>query len=82
LHAELLAIAEVRHLFGRRSESGFLAEVRDWDTSPVPAVTEQGHHRTPLAVGALEQLRAAFAVRLPEDDCQQVDTSTLSDSTR
>lgn len=29
--AELLAIAEVRHLLGRRSESGFLAEVaRDW----------------------------------------------------
>ena len=29
--AELLAIAEVRHLLGRRSEAGFLAEVsRDW----------------------------------------------------
>ena len=28
---ELLAIAVVRHLLGRRSESGFLAEVaRDW----------------------------------------------------
>src|ERR1700722_9861155 len=31
--AELLAIAVVRHLLGRRSESGFLAEVaRDWGT--------------------------------------------------
>ena len=29
--AELLAISVVRHLLGRRSESGFLAEVaRDW----------------------------------------------------
>jgi hypothetical protein len=29
--AELLAIAEVRYLLGRRSEAGFLAEVaRDW----------------------------------------------------
>lgn len=29
--AELLTIALVRHLLGRRSESGFLAEVgRDW----------------------------------------------------
>jgi hypothetical protein len=29
--AELLAIAQVRHLLGRRSESAFLAEVaRDW----------------------------------------------------
>src|SRR6266536_5434319 len=29
--AELLAIAQVRHLLGRRSEAGFLAEVaRDW----------------------------------------------------
>ena len=29
--AELLAIAPVRHLLGRRSEAGFLAEVaRDW----------------------------------------------------
>src|SRR5256885_1736587 len=29
--AELLAIALVRHLLGRRSEAGFLAEVaRDW----------------------------------------------------
>ena len=29
--AELLAIAVVRHLLGRRSEAGFLAEVaRDW----------------------------------------------------
>jgi hypothetical protein len=29
--AELLAIAQVRHLLGRRSEAGFLTEVaRDW----------------------------------------------------
>jgi hypothetical protein len=40
---ELLAIALVRHLLGRRSEAGFLAEV----------------------------------ARLPEDDCQQIDTSAL-----
>ncbi|MCW2929531.1 MAG: Mobile element protein, partial [Actinomycetia bacterium] len=52
--AELLAIAEVRHLLGRRSESGFLAEVaRDWgDLFPaLPCQSEA--NRRPLAVGSI-----------------------------
>ena len=56
--AELLAIALVRHLLGRRSEAGFLAEVaRDW-ASPVPAAAapKRGEPADPLAVG---RVRAA-----------------------
>jgi hypothetical protein len=77
--AELLAIAVVRHLLGRRSESGFLAEVaRDWGHL-FPALPHQSeaNRRTRWLWGAFEQLRAVLAARLPEDDCQQVDTSAL-----
>jgi hypothetical protein len=77
--AELLAIAEVRHLLGRRSEAGFLAEVaRDWGhLFPVLPCQSEANRRTRWLWGAFEQLRAALAARLPEDDCQQVDTSAL-----
>ena len=77
--AELLAIAEVRHLLGRRSESGFLAEVaRDWGhLFPVLPHQSEANRRTRWLWGAFEQLRATLAARLPEDDCQQVDTSAL-----
>jgi hypothetical protein len=77
--AELLAIAAVRHLLGRRSESGFLAEVaRDWGhLFPVLPCQSEANRRTRWLWGAFEQLRAAIAARLPEDDCQQVDTSAL-----
>jgi Transposase DDE domain len=77
--AELLAIAEVRHLLGRRSESAFLAEVaRDWGhLFPVLPCQSEANRRTRWLWGAFEQLRAALAARLPEDDCQQVDTSAL-----
>ena len=77
--AELLAIAVVRHLLGRRSESGFLAEVaRDWGHL-FPALPHQSEasRRTRWLWGASGQLRATLAARLPEDDCQQVDTSAL-----
>jgi hypothetical protein len=77
--AELLAIAQVRHLLGRRSESAFLAEVaRDWGHL-FPALPHQSeaNRRTRWLWGAFEQLRAALAGRLPEDDCQQADTSAL-----
>ena len=77
--AELLAIAVVRHLLGRRSESGFLAEVaRDWGHL-FPALPHQSeaNRRTRWLWGAFGQLRATLAARLPEDDCQQVDTSAL-----
>jgi hypothetical protein len=75
--AELLAIAVVRHLLGRRSEAGFPAEVaRDWGhLFPVLPHQSEANRRTRWLRGAFEQLRAALAGRLPEDDCQQVDTS-------
>ena len=75
--AELLAIAEVRHLLGRRSEAGFLAEVaRDWGhLFPVLPHQSEANRRTRWLWGAFEQLRATLAARLPEDGCQQVDTS-------
>ncbi len=77
--AELLTIAVVRHLLGRRSESGFLAEVaRDWGhLFPVLPHQSEANRRTRWLWGAFEQVRAATAARLPEDDCQQVDTSAL-----
>jgi hypothetical protein len=77
--AELLAIAVVRHLLGRRSESGFLAEVaRDWGhLFPVLPHRSEANRRTRWLWGAFEQLRITLAARLPEDDCQQVDTSAL-----
>lgn len=77
--AELLAIALVRHLLGRRSEAGFLAEVaRDW-AHLFPRLPHQSEasRRIRWLWGAFEQLRAALAARLPEDDCQQIDTSAL-----
>ena len=77
--AELLAIAEVRHLLGRRSEAGFLAEVaRDWGhLFPHLPHQSEANRRTRWLWGAFEQLRVTLAARLPEDDCQQVDTSAL-----
>jgi hypothetical protein len=77
--AGLLAITLVRHLLGRRSESGFLAEVaRDWgNLFPVLPHQSEANRRTRWLWGACEQFRATLAARLPEDDCQQVDTSAL-----
>jgi hypothetical protein len=77
--AELLAIALVRHLLARRSEAGFLAEVaRDWPhLFPRLPHQSEANRRIRWLWGASEQLRAALAARLPEDDCQQIDTSAL-----
>jgi hypothetical protein len=77
--AELLTIALVRHLLGRRSEAGFLAEVaRDWGhLFPVLPHQSEANRRIRWLWGAFEQLRAMLAARLPEDDCQQVDTSAI-----
>src|ERR1700753_500287 len=77
--AELLAIAEVRHLLGRRSEAGVLAEVaRDrGHLLPVLRCQSEANGRTRWLWGAFEQLRTILAARLPEDDCQQVDTTAL-----
>jgi hypothetical protein len=77
--AELLTIAVVRHLLGRRSEAGFLAEVaRDWaPLFPRLPCQSEANRRIRWLWGAFEQLRAMLAARLPDDDCQQVDTSAL-----
>ena len=77
--AELLAIAVVRHLLRRRSESGFLAEVRrDW-LCLFPHLPDQpeANRRTRWLWGAFEQLRAAWAAAVPADPVQQIDTSAL-----
>ena len=77
--AEILAITQVRVLLGRRSEAGFLAEVaRDWaHLFPVLPHQSELNRRARWLWGAFEQFRAALAARLPEDDCQQIDTSAL-----
>ena len=53
--AELLAVALVRHLLGRRSEAGFLAEVaRDWaHLFPRLPHQSEANRRNPLAVGRI-----------------------------
>ena len=78
--AELLTIAMVRHLLGRRSEAGFLAEVaRDWPRLfPRLPHQSEANRRIRWLWGAFEQVRSVLAARLPEDDCQQIDTSALS----
>ena len=57
--AELLTIAQVRHLLGRRSEAGFLAEVtRDWaHLFPRLPHQSEANRRTRWLWGAFEQLR-------------------------
>jgi hypothetical protein len=77
--AELLTIAQVRHLLGRRSEAGFLAEVaRDWShLFPRLPCQSEANRRIRWLWGAFEQFRMALAARLPADDCQQIDTSAI-----
>ncbi|MHB1433826.1 MAG: hypothetical protein ACYCVZ_17150 [Streptosporangiaceae bacterium] len=77
--AELLTIALVRHLLGRRSEAGFLAEVaRDWaHLFPRLPHHSEASRRIRWLRGVFEQFRAHLAAGVPEDDCQQIDTSAL-----
>jgi hypothetical protein len=77
--AELLAIAQVRHLLGRRSEAAFLAEVaRDWPhLFPCLPHQSEANRRIRWLWGAFEQLRGYLAMQLPADDCQQIDTTAL-----
>ena len=77
--AEVLTIALVRHLLGRPSEAGFLAEVRrDWSClfPRLPAQSEF-NRRVRWLWGAFELLRRHLAARLPADGWQQIDTSAL-----
>ncbi len=77
--AELLAIALVRHLLGRRSEAGFLDEVRrDWaHLFPRLPHQSEANRRIRWLWGAFELFRRHLAAQLPEDGCQQIDTSAL-----
>jgi hypothetical protein len=77
--AELLTIALVRHLLGRRSEAGFLAEVaRDWaQLFPRLPHQSQVNRRIRWLWAAFEQLRASLAAGVEVDDCAQIDTSAL-----
>jgi hypothetical protein len=77
--AEVLAIALVRHLLGRRSEAGFLAEIaRDWaHLFPRLPHQSEANRRIRWLRGASGQLRCHLAGQAPEDDCQQIDTSAL-----
>ena len=77
--AELLTIAIARHLLRRRSESGFLAEVRrDWGhLFPVLPHQSEANRRIRWLRGAFVQLWLAMCALVPEDDCQQVDTTAL-----
>src|SRR5438105_808507 len=77
--AELLTIALVRHLLGRRSENGFLAEIRrDWPHL-FPHLPDQPevNRRTRWLWGAFEQLRADWAASMPADPVQQIGTSAI-----
>ena len=66
-------------MLGQRSAAGSLAGVgRDWGhLFPVLPYYSEASRRTRWFWGAFEQFRATLAARLPEDDCQQVDTSAL-----
>jgi hypothetical protein len=76
---ELLAIAQVRHLLGRRSEAGFLAEVARDRGHLFPHLPHQSeaNRRIRWLRGAFEQLRCHLAGQIPADDCQQIDTTAL-----
>jgi Transposase DDE domain len=77
--AELLTIALVRSLLGRRSENGFLEEIRrDW-AGLFPHLPDQPevNRRTRWLWGAFEQFRAACAASVPADPVQQIDTSAI-----
>ena len=65
--------------WGGAASPAFLAEVaRDWGhLFPVLPHQSEANRRIRRLWGAFEQLRTAIAARLPEDACQQVDTSAL-----
>lgn len=77
--AEVLTVALARHLLARRSEAGWLAEVRrDWaHLFPRLPVQSEFNRRVRWLWGAFEIFRAHHAARLPEDPWQQIDTSAL-----
>ncbi len=77
--AEVLTIALVRHLLGRPSEAGFLAEVgREWrDLFPRLPHQSEFNRRVRWLWGAFEQLRQRLLAAIPADGWQQIDTTAL-----
>jgi hypothetical protein len=77
--SEVLTMAIVRHILGRPSERGFLAEVRrEWPgVFPHLPVQSELNRRTRWLWGAFELLRQQVAATIPEDGWQQIDTTAL-----
>lgn len=77
--AEVMAIVLVRHVLHRRSESGFLAEIRRDHAGLFPRLPHNSefNRRARWLWGAFEQTRAAVADLVPADDWSQIDTSAL-----
>lgn len=77
--AEIITIGLVRHLLGRRSESGFLAEIRrEWpELFPCLPHPSEVNRRTRWLYGAYEQIRQVVLCAVPADDWGQIDTSAL-----
>jgi hypothetical protein len=76
---EVITIALVRHLLGRRSESGFLAEIDREHPGLFPSLPHPSelNRRTRWLVGAFDQIRLALLSRVPADGWGQIDTTAL-----
>ena len=77
--AEILTIALVRHLLGRRSETGFLTEIRrEWPALfPHLPHPSEVNRRTRWLYGAFDQIRRVLQAHIVDDDWGQIDTSAL-----
>lgn len=77
--AEIITIVLVRHLLGRRSESGFLAEVaREWPgLFPVLPHPSELNRRARWLYGAFDQIRLVLLATVITDDWGQIDTTAL-----
>jgi hypothetical protein len=71
--AGLLTIVMVRHLLGRRSEAGFLAEVAGGWSHLFPGLPHhsEANRRARWLRGAFEQIRVTLAARLPARSCER-----------
>lgn len=77
--AEIITIGLVRHLLHRRSELGFLAEIRrEWpELFPALPHPSQVNRRSRWLYGAYEQIRQVLLAEVEADDWGQIDTSAL-----
>lgn len=77
--AEVLTVALVRHLLGRRSERAFLVEVQDNWPDLFPRLPQQSefNRRVRWLFGAFEQFRAWLLLAADPDPWQQVDTTAV-----